>query len=360
LDIRQYLENLVRIAVDSAQQAEQMSLETRKANRKARRSMAVVTSFGALGLMVGAAAFVVSRGANVWLSEFRDEVSAGQNITSQQQRKEEEALARQKADQQAMREAFQQQIADLQQQAKSLQDEVARRSRDLEAANAGTNRLRQNPEASSLAMPPAQEATAADQPRERPALKHQTADLPQPASPLQDQVARRSRDLEAVNTEANKLRQNPEAASTPTAKIRQGTEPLQQQRKADPGTFVPEKRHEQQMAVLSSRLPSAPPLNPTPSAARPIPVFMPEPRASQQLLIAREWLVTGRIDQARRALAMVQTQMVFHPVEPDQSTLPGMNALATDVGNAIRWLDMGANGQAMQALNQALHKASAN
>jgi hypothetical protein len=356
LDIRQYLENLVRIAVDSAQQAEEMSFETRKANRKARRSMAVVTSFGALGLMVGAAAFVVSRGANVRLSEFRDEVSTGQNITSQQQRKEE-ALAHQKADKQAMREALQQQIADLQQQAKSLQDEVARRSRDLEAANAGTDMLRPNPEASSPAMPPAQEAAAADQPRERPALKRQAADLRQPASSLQDQVARRSRDLEAANTETDTLRQNPEAARVQTGQIRQDTGPLQQQRKAEPGTFAPQKRHEQPMAVLSSRLLSEPPLNPVPSATRPIPVFMPGLRASQQLLIAREWLVTGRVDQARRVLAIVQTQMVFHPVESDQPTVQGVNALATDVGNAIRWLDMGANGQAMQALNQALHKA---
>jgi hypothetical protein len=259
-----------------------------------------------------------------------------------------------------MREALQQQIADLQQQATSLQVEVARRSRDLEAANAGTNRLRQNPEASSLAMPPAQEAAAADQLRERPALKHQAADLQQPAKSLQDEVARRSRDLEAANTETDKLRQNPEAAPIPTAKIWQDSEPQQQQRKADPGTSAPQKRPEQQMAVLSSRLPSEPPLNLVPSATRPIPVFMPELRASQQLLIAREWLVTGRLDQARRVLAMVQTQMVFHPAEHDQHTVQGMNALATDVGNAIRWLDMGANGQAMQALNQAVHKAGAN
>jgi hypothetical protein len=87
---------------------------------------------------------------------------------------------------------------------------------------------------------------------------------------------------------------------------------------------------------------------------------MPGLRASQQLLIAREWLVTGHLDQARRVLAMVQTQMVLQPVEPHQTAVQGVNALAADVGNAIRWLDTGANGQAMLALNQAIHKASAN
>ena len=87
---------------------------------------------------------------------------------------------------------------------------------------------------------------------------------------------------------------------------------------------------------------------------------MPEGSAYQQLLIARQWLATGRLDQARRALAVVQTRMVLQPVEPDQPNARGVNALATEVGNAIRWLDLGSNGQAMQALNQAVFSAGAN
>ena len=87
---------------------------------------------------------------------------------------------------------------------------------------------------------------------------------------------------------------------------------------------------------------------------------MPEASAYQQLLIARQWLTTGHLDQARHVLAMVQTRLVPQPVEPDQPNKHAVNVLATEVGNAIRWLDMGANGQAMQALNQAVFNAGVN
>jgi hypothetical protein len=87
---------------------------------------------------------------------------------------------------------------------------------------------------------------------------------------------------------------------------------------------------------------------------------MHEPSASQQLLIARQWLATGRLDQARRILAVVQTRMVLQPAEPSQSGSQSVGALATDIGNAIRWLDMGSNSNAMQALNQAVLHAGAN
>ena len=43
---------------------------------------------------------------------------------------------------------------------------------------------------------------------------------------------------------------------------------------------------------------------------------------------------------------MVQTQMVLRPVTPDRPVAEGGNPSATDVGNAIRWLDIGASGQA--------------
>jgi hypothetical protein len=83
---------------------------------------------------------------------------------------------------------------------------------------------------------------------------------------------------------------------------------------------------------------------------------MTERSASQELWMARQWLATGRLDQARRVLARLQTQMVLQPVS-DRPAVGGVNAPAAEVGNAIRWLDMGSNAQAMQALNQALLKA---
>ena len=56
---------------------------------------------------------------------------------------------------------------------------------------------------------------------------------------------------------------------------------------------------------------------------------------------------------------MVQTRMVLQPVTPDRPTADGANPAATDVGNAIRWLDIGANGQAMQAIDRAISNANA-
>src|SRR5262245_10900484 len=55
LDVRQYFESLVRIAVASGLQAEDISTEARRANRQAPRSMAVFAGVGALGLLVGIA-----------------------------------------------------------------------------------------------------------------------------------------------------------------------------------------------------------------------------------------------------------------------------------------------------------------
>jgi hypothetical protein len=47
---------------------------------------------------------------------------------------------------------------------------------------------------------------------------------------------------------------------------------------------------------------------------------------------------------------MVQTQMA-----PNQSMPEDGNPSANDIGAAVRWLDMGANGQAMQAIIRAIN-----
>ncbi len=83
LDIRQYLEDLVSIAITSAQQAEDVSSQAREASRKTRRGMALVASFGALGLAVGVAGFAASRSSNVRLSEIREEVGVLQDMQRQ-------------------------------------------------------------------------------------------------------------------------------------------------------------------------------------------------------------------------------------------------------------------------------------
>lgn len=352
LDIRQYLENLVTIAVGSSQQAEDMLFEARKAHRKTRRGIALVASFGAIGLIVGAAGFTANRNANVRLSEVRDELialrSRGQDITSlQQQRKAEEAaLARQEA----AREALQQQIADLQRQAGFSQEQVARGSRDLRAANTGAGELRH-----SLQPPPSAGAISADgRQGGGEALEHKVADLPRQTASLQNQDPLHPHDLRAASSEIVKPRKKIEGAHSGTEGSPQDIDALEREGKPERAASSRQKPHDQQTAVLPL------PLIPASTAAQRIPVIMPEPSVSQQLLIARQWLATGHLDQARRALAMVQTRMVLQPFESDRAAARGANAMATEVGNAIRWLDMGSNGQAMQALNKALFNASSN
>jgi hypothetical protein len=325
-DIRRYLEDLATIANRSTQQAEGTRSEARKVNRKARRRLAVIASFGALGLMVGIAGLAASRSANVRLSEIRDQVRVLQKLEQetallQQQRKVLEAAL---ANEQSAQEALLRQIADLQQQMASLQNKAARGSRDV---NIELAKPSQSVEAPQLA----QGASVVDQPKGRQTPQRKILNPPQQATFLQDQITRRD-----------------------------VTDALQQERKAEQATPGRQKPHGQQMTALPPQPLSAPSLIPASTSARPITALLPEASPYQQLLIARQWLTTGRLDEARHVLAMVQTRMVLQPVDPDRPNRYGVNALATEVGNAIRWLDMGADRQAMQALNQAVLTAGAN
>ena len=138
----------------------------------------------------------------------------------------------------------------------------------------------------------AEEDALAGQKAAREALQHQIADLRQQAMSLQDQVTRGPK---------------AEPASADAERFPRDTDTQQPQRKTGQATPIRQKTNGQQMAVLPPRAPLASALNLTSTAVQPIPVLMPEPSASQQLLIARQWLATGHLDQARHVLAMVQT-----------------------------------------------------
>jgi hypothetical protein len=77
------------------------------------------------------------------------------------------------------------------------------------------------------------------------------------------------------------------------------------------------------------------------------------------LMTARQLLVSGRTAEARDLLARVQTQMVFQPVAPDRPVAEAGNVAATRVGDAIRMLDQGNTGRAMQAINIAMNSHAA-
>ena len=176
----------------------------------------------------------------------------------------------------------------------------------------------------------------------RDALQRQIADLQRQASDLQNQIAQRSHDIEAKRAEMDGLRQGIDA-------MRAETDTLRQQRQAEARSF---KAQEKQMATANApRRPPAPrPASPPPQSA---------PAVAQSLQNAQQWLAAGRPDEARNILATVQTQMVLRPVTPGQPMAEGSNPSATEIGAAIRWLDIGANSQAMQAINRAINHANA-
>jgi hypothetical protein len=198
----------------------------------------------------------------------------------------------------------------------------------------------------------------------RDALERQIVDLQTQADDLQNQVAQRSheleqrsRDLEAANSEVDHLSQGLEVKRVEADKLRQDVDALRQQRMAEEDALARAKTHEKQLVTaIAPRRAPAPRAAPSRLPLAPAPAG---PSAAQQLVNAQQWLAAGRSDEARRILATVQTQMVLRPVTPDQPMAEGGNPSATDVGAAIRWLDMGASGQAMQAIGRAISHANA-
>jgi regulator of replication initiation timing len=199
-----------------------------------------------------------------------------------------------------------------------------------------------------LATPAPAAATAlavAEQQAARDALQRQIADLQRQAGDLEHQIAQRSHDIEAKRAEMDGLRQGLEA-------MRAETETLRQQRQAEEDALARNKAQVKQMATANaSRRP------PAPRPASPPPPFAPA--LTQSLQNAQQWLAAGRPDEARNILATAQTQMVLRPVTPDHPMAEGGNPSATEIGTAIRWLDMGANSQAMQAISRAIIQANA-
>jgi hypothetical protein len=163
-------------------------------------------------------------------------------------------------------------------------------------------------------------------------LQRQVAELQRQSAELQEQVTQRSQELEQRTREAA-------AASADADKLQTSVAALRQQHAS--------LTTRQKQAVATARAAA-------PRSAASAIQAAPAASAQQQLLTARQWLAAGRPDEARRVLAMVQTQMVLQPVTPDRPAADGGNASAGDVGKAIRWLDIGANGQALQAIDHAV------
>jgi hypothetical protein len=207
----------------------------------------------------------------------------------------------------------------------------------------GGKEARQAPPRAAPAPSAASTLAVAEQQGARDALQHQIADLQRQAGDLQNQIAQRSHDIEAKRAEMDGLRQGLEAMRAETDTLR---------RQAEEDALARNKVREKQMATAN-----APRRPPAQRPASPPPPFAPA--LTQSLQNAQQWLAAGRPDEARNILATVQTQMVLRPVTPGQPMADGGNPSATEIGAAIRWLDIGANSQAMQAINRAINHANA-
>ncbi len=132
------------------------------------------------------------------------------------------------------------------------------------------------------------------------------------------------------------------------------------QRPAPPQTVAPQPAPQQQAARRPA--PDQPPARPQRALPQTIgpassydatqPVVVTSPSAN--LATARQLLVSGRTAEARDLLARAQTQMVLQPVTPDQPDARNGNVAATQVGNAIRLLDQGRTGSAIDAVGVAM------
>jgi hypothetical protein len=293
--------------------------------------------------------------------------------------------AAEQQERQAAREALKHEIADLQREDNELQGLMTHRG-----AAVAQREPERPPAARTDGTPDAgQQQTSGDTTPEHQAadLRSQIADLQRQDAALQSQLAahrqelaERTHELDVARAEADNLRQGldtlrrqrqAEEASLALDRLRQGIDTYRQQRQADDATGARQKTPEQQQAapVATARPAASKPVPPPaqPAAARqpgqPTPTTQPVqpiPAASawQQLQTAQQWLSAGRPDEARRVLAMVQTQVVFQPGTADRPDPQVSNPTMTDVGDAIRWLDMGAGDQAMEAITRAIDDAN--
>ena len=189
-------------------------------------------------------------------------------------------------------------------------------------------------------------APAIERQAEREALQRQVAELQRQSAELQEQLAQRSSELEGRARDVA-------AARAESERLQQSIDALHGQQKAEEEVLTRLKAQEKQAVTTATMR------RPVPRPVAPAMPSAPAPSTAQQLLTARQWLAAGRPAEARRVLAMVMTQMVLRPVTPDRPAAEGGNPSATDVGNAIRWLDIGASGQAMQAIDRAVNDVQA-
>ncbi len=239
-------------------------------------------------------------------------------------------------------------------------------------------------------VPPAAEAADASAPpaRDASAPPAHAAAIPQPApTPPDPRAEQRAAELAAQRAELEHqvalLRaqvadttQSLDTLRSQQAQARHDLATMEALRTAPPrATPHPSPAPDQRPVVLASRTPSEPPaheqsdaaadvlerLRHEPAPAAPPPEPAPAPRqpspadtaTRHELERARDSLLAGRIDEARRALQVAQLRLVFRPVGPGGGPSAAGHG-AADVARALTVLGVGDVSAALRAVSQAL------
>jgi hypothetical protein len=285
----------------------------------------------------------------------------------------------------------------LQQQVAELQTQIAQRSKELgelrsneDAAHhdldtlqqqrkdeeAAVARLKSQQQQLAAAPPPATEpsAVAAQQKANNESLQRQ-------ATELQAQIKQRSEDLGSLGasvdqahrqldalrqqrqadeaTVAGLQSQQPQSAavepSNPTTRSRPEQQTSQAKPAPAPNTVMQAALAELRAKERVSQRPQQQPTQPAPvpsQNASTQPVLIVSTRGV--LVTARELLASGRAADARQLLMKAQAESTLHPVTPDQPLATGRSTAAIQIHDAIRLLDAGNTGSALQAINLAM------
>jgi hypothetical protein len=163
--------------------------------------------------------------------------------------------------------------------------------------------------------------------------------LQQQLADLQAQIGQRTHELAS-------LRANEEQE-------RAGLDTLRRQRQAEEESVA---RQQAQQRKTASAAPAAPkaqarPQHPPPAARVMASQSAPAVSPLARLVTARQALLSGQPGEARRLLSAAEIQLVFQPVVPGQPAADAISAPAARIGYAIRLLDAGDTGQALQMIN---------
>ena len=252
-------------------------------------------------------------------------------------------------------------------------DTLQQQRHDEEAAVAG---LKSQQQQLAAAPPPATEPSdvAAQQKAINDALQRQ-------ATELQAQIKQRTEDLASLGTSVDEAHRQLDALhqqrQADEAAVARRQSQQVQSAAGEPSNLTTRSRPEQQVSqpkpapapttaiqATLAELRAKERVTQRPQQQTAQPASVPSPNASPQpvlivstrgvLVTARELLASGRAADARQLLMKAQAESTLHPVTPDQPLATGRSTAAVQINDAIRLLDAGNTGSALQAINVAM------